>query len=144
VKPAEARKERNEARTDFEQATAALKKARKRFEHTERQYQAVVASANSQRDTQAWFDRGMRILNDRGYEWGVEWYVCLRKALHITEADALQAVSMPGAQELSPYICIYCTGWHVGHAPKYGTGITPSKNKIAARIGEKLKRGMKI
>ena len=140
--PSEARKERNLARVEFEQATAALKKARKRFEHTERQYQAITAKKPDM--GQVYFDRATAILDERGYDWGVEWYVCLRKVLHVNLRTALDAVRIPGAEDMSPYVCIYCSGWHVGHSPKYTDGLAPAVNKIAARMADKLKRGHTI
>lgn len=50
----------------------------------------------------------------------LELYTCFRKVGYILQADAKAAIHRLHSNEIasmSSYICVYCTGWHIGHTP---------------------------
>ena len=116
----EARRARYEATIALEQAQAALRRAEVTLDELEaaagkkaaldrflsrltkaekKRYHANVALAEQLLDS--WSEDEMR-----------EWYICQRKVLHMTWAEAEEA----GKHEarLHPYLCVWCTGYHKG------------------------------
>lgn len=117
----EARKARHEAFTGLEQAQKRLREA-----------EAALEEAKVRAGQQAANDRFLASLNKtekKRYHANValadrllerwtrdethEWYTCLRKNLHMTEAAGWAAAAHD--KGMHPYLCVWCVGWHIGH-----------------------------
>lgn len=143
------RAERNRALKETQAAERAIYqaqnrklKADKQLDHWERTLIAKIKAVDERAEKEKPFIPKANSIYDRlGEAKATEWYICTRKKVYILQRAAEDAT---GDTEMSTYACVYCTGWHVGHTPTQGSGLTPKRAKVIFKITEKLMKGETI